>query len=285
MNSKIKKTLLLIFFSFSISFVYSQSNIDSLTKMKKVTIKMKNGDEYKGVFIQKTENTIILRTPNGDLHLIASNVSSITEDNYKGRFRFENSHDTRYFFGPSGKSIKRNKGYYQNLMLTSNFINYGVSDNISIGGGFEFISSILGYPVWFITPKVSFELSEDVNLAGGIFMAGFASEGTATLGYGVLTIGDSESNISFGTGYGFVSGEMSKRPTFMLSGTHRLNNSLALLSENYFISNYEGDYNLISVQGFRILSPKSSFDIGAFVIPNAGMTVFPIPFVGYARTF
>ncbi len=285
MKIKIKNTLLLIFCCFCISSVYSQSNVDSLSTMKKVIIKMKNGEEYKGVFIQKTENTIILRTANGDLNLIASNVSSITEDDYKGKYRFENAHDTRYFFGPSGISIKRNKGYYQNLMLTSNFINYGVSDNISVGAGFEFISTILGYPVWFITPKISFELSENVNIAGGIFMAGLASEGTATLGYGVLTLGNSESNLSIGTGYGFLFDGLSKYPTIMASGIHRVSNSIAWMSENYIIPNSLGQYNLISVQGLRILSPKSSFDLGVFVLPNTGKLIQPIPFVGYAKTF
>jgi len=285
MKIKIKNTLLLIFCCFCISSVYSQSRVDSLSTMKKVIIKMKNGEEYKGVFIQKIENTIILRTPNGDLNLIASNVSSITEDNYKGKFRFENEHNTRYFFGPSGIAIKRNKGYYQNLMLTSNFINYGVTDNISVGGGFEFISTIFGYPLWYITPKISFELTENVNIAGGIFMAGLASEGTATLGYGVLTLGDSESNLSIGTGYGFLFDGLSKYPTIMASGIHRVSNGIALMSENYFIPISVGRYNLISVQGLRILSPKSSFDFGVFVLPIEGMRIPPIPFVGYARTF
>lgn len=58
---------------------------------------MKNGDEFKGVIIKEDQNLIILKTENGELNLIASNVSSIENETYTGKFRFANSHDTRYF--------------------------------------------------------------------------------------------------------------------------------------------------------------------------------------------
>lgn len=248
---------------------------------------MKNGDEFKGVYIQKKDNIIVLKTDNGEMNLIATNVVSIIENKYKGNFRFENNHDTRYFFGPSGVGIKRNKGYYQNLMLTSNFVNYGISDNISIGGGFEFISTFYNSPIWFITPKISFEVSENVNVAGGVFIAGLSTFGSASLGYGAMTYGHSESNISVGIGYGFLNGGLSKSPTFMISGMHRISNGVAFLSENYLIPNSDGKYNLFGIEGIRILSPKSSFDIGVFAAPsrNGGIAISPIPFVGYARSF
>ena len=70
------------------------------------------------------------------------------------------------------------------------------------------------------------------------FLAGFASAGTASLGYGVFTLGTSESNLSVGVGYGFFSGEFSKSPVVMISGTRRLGNNIAFLSENYIIPNY-----------------------------------------------
>ena len=285
MKTNIKHILLLTFLVFSTSVLFGQTIQDTTKNAKKVIVKMKNGDEFKGVIIKKDQNTITLKTDNGELNLIASNVNSIESETYTGKFRFANSQDTRYFFGPTGIPIKRKKGYYQNVLLTTNFINYGITKNISIGGGFEFISTVLGRPIWFLTPKVGFDISKNVHVAGGVIMAGFASEGSASLGYGVFTLGTSESNLSVGAGYGFFSGEFSKYPAVMISGTHRLGNSIALLSENYIIPNSYGNTSYFGIHGIRVLSPKNSFDIGAIIIPVIADFIPALPFIGYARSF
>lgn len=245
---------------------------------------MNNGDEFRGKIISRDQNTIVLETTNGTLNLISSNVRSINIDSYKGRFRFPNSNETRYFFGPSAIPIKKGKGYYQNVLLTTNFINYGLFKNVSIGGGVEFISLLLGNPVWFLTPKVGFKVSENSHVGGGFIMAGFAGEGTSTLGYGVYTFGNSESNLTVGAGYGLISGEFSNRPTIMVSGTHRIGNNAALLMENYFIpvgvtTNYVGTF------GIRLLAPKNSFDFGLIFIPEILDVIPALPFIGYTRSF
>jgi hypothetical protein len=166
-------------------------------------------------------------------------------------------------------------------LLTTNFINYGITKNISIGGGFEFISTLLRKPIWFLTPKIGVNIANNVHVAGGVLVAGLASEGSASLGYGIFTYGDSETNISLGLGYGFVSGELSKYPAVMINGTHRLSNVISLLSENYIIPNS----GYLGIQGLRILSKKNSFDIGAIIIPQIFDFIPALPFVGYSRAF
>ena len=285
MKTIINNILLITILVFSTSFFYGQTIQDTTKNEEKVIVKMKNGDEFKGVIIKQDQITITLKTLNGDLNLLAVNVISIEIDTYSGKFRFANSHDTRYFFGPTGIPIKQKKGYYQNVLVTTNFINYGISKNISIGGGFEFVSTVLREPIWFLTPKVGFDLSKNVHVAGGVIMAGFASAGTASLGYGVFTLGTSESNLSVGVGYGFISGEFSKSPVVMISGTRRLGNNIAFLSENYIIPNSFGNPSYFGIQGIRILSPKNSFDIGVLVSPIISDFIPALPFVGYARSF
>jgi small nuclear ribonucleoprotein (snRNP)-like protein len=282
---KIKKAVFLILFVLSASALYSQTAADTATATQKVIVKMKNGDEFRGVIVKKDEQTVTLKTENGELNLIASNVKSIENDTNTGKFRFTNPHDTRYFFGPSGIPIRKRKGYYQNVLLTTNFVNYGITRNVSIGGGFEFISTVLGNPIWFLTPKVGFDISKNVHAAGGVILAGFALEGTASLGYGVFTLGGSEHNLTVGGGYGFMSGEFSKYPAIMICGTTRPANSIALLTENYAIPDNSGDYSYFGIHGIRILSPKNSFDIGAIVSPIFSGFIPALPFVGYARSF
>jgi small nuclear ribonucleoprotein (snRNP)-like protein len=281
MNKLLSKIILISLLTFSFNNVFSQTETDSIKQEQIVIIKMKNGDEYKGTISKRDSETIVLKTVNGEISLIASNVSAIENYDYTGKFEFANPHDTRYFFGPSGIPIKKGKGYYQNILVTTNFFNYGITNNISIGGGFEFISTVSGSPIWFLTPKVGFDISENIHVGAGFIMAGFAAEGTATLGYGVFTLGQSETNLSIGAGYGLLDGELSDYPAIMISGTHRISKSIALLSENYVIptSFYFG------IHGIRILSKKNSFDIGAIVIPDIADFIPALPYVGYVRIF
>jgi hypothetical protein len=286
MKTRIFISLISILFSVTSIQVLGQSiAIDSLKVGQKVVAKMKNGDEFKGVIKNKSDSIIVINTMNGALHLNVTNVKSIDNDDYFGKFRFPNVYDTRYFFGPSGFQLKKNKGYYQNILLTSNFVHYGITNNISIGGGFEFASLIVGYPIWFISPKVGFEISKNVHAAGGVFIAGISTEGTAALGYGVVTLGSNESNITFGAGYGYMSGAMSKKPALMLNGTHRVGNGIALLSENYFIPNSSSGFDFLGIEGIRLLFPKNSFDFGLIVAPYASSFILPIPYIGFSKHF
>ena len=279
MNNLLYKTLIICLLTFSFNNLFSQTETDSLKQEQIVVIKMKNSDEYKGAISKRDGETIVLKTVNGEIHLITSNVISIENYDYVGKFQFANSHDTRYFFGPSGIPIKKGKGYYQNILVTTNFVNYGVTKNISIGGGLEFISTVNGNPIWCLTPKIGFEISENIHAGGGLLMLG-TRDGSAAVGYGVFTLGQSETNLSLGLGYGIYDGKLSDYPAIMISGTHRISNSIALLSENYVLPNsfYFG------IQGIRLLSKKTSFDIGAMTLPLLG-AVISLPFVGYVKVF
>ncbi len=279
MNNLLYKTLTICLLTFSFNNLFSQTETDSLKQEQIVVIKMKNSDEYKGAISKRDGETIVLKTVNGEIYLITSNVISIENYDYVGKFQFANSHDTRYFFGPSGIPIKKGKGYYQNILVTTNFVNYGVTKNISIGGGLEFISTVNGNPIWCLTPKIGFEISENIHAGGGLLMLG-TRDGSAALGYGVFTLGQSETNLSLGLGYGIYDGKLSDYPAIMISGTHRISNSIALLSENYVLPNsfYFG------IHGIRLLSKKTSFDIGAMTLPLLG-AVISLPFVGYVKVF
>lgn len=267
---------------FSLSTIQAQNGSTKIIKTSKATVIMQNGDEYVGQILSKTDNLLILLTENGELNLIASNVKSIEENTYTGRFGFPNPHETRYFFGPSAIPIKKGKGYYQNVYVTLNFVNYGISKNFSIGGGLEFISTVTGNPIYFLTPKVGFEVAKNVHVGGGVLLAGFSTFGAASLIYTVGTYGNSESNVTGGIGYGFVDATLTNNPAIMFSGTHRLSRGLSLLSENYLLPVDGEGPTYFSIQGIRIVGKNSAFDLGALILTDIG---FPLPYVSYARTF
>ena len=273
----------LLIFSFSV--LSAQQSSDTLKQAKKVTITMKNGDEFTGKIIKQDSQTITLLTENGEMNLFADKVKSINDLEYSGKFSYPNPHDTRYFFGPTGIPLKKNKGYYQNILATLNFVNYGISKNISIGGGLEFVTTLLGNPLWLLTPKIGFDLSEKIHLGGGFIMGGIAGEGSAILPYGVFTLGTSETNVSLGAGYGIIDGTVSDYPAIMISGTHRVRNGLALLTENYIIPYSKDNSVYFGIQGIRLLFRQNSFDIGAIVSSSFFNAIPALPFVGFARVF
>jgi hypothetical protein len=285
MNNLARCILLLLLLFMKFSSAFSQVKEDTTKTVQKVVVKMKNGDEFSGTILKQDENTVTLKTENGELNLLTKNIKSIENDTNTSRFSFANPHDTRTFFGPTGIPIKKKKGYYQNVLLTTNFINVGITKNISLGGGFEFISTITGNPIWFFTPKVGFDLGKNSHVAGGVLMAGLAGEGVAALGYGIYTLGNSESNFNIGAGYGFYSGEASKMPTLLISASHRVSRSIAIMSENYVLPIGTFDSGYIGIHGIRILSPKNAFDIGALILPGISQFIAALPFVGYARSF
>jgi hypothetical protein len=288
-----KKSILPFIFFLLVFLAYdcnAQRKKSRKVESEKILLKMKNGDEFNGVIVREDDKNLVLKTENGELNLIKANIVSKESNKYEGEFRFQNPHDTRYFYGPTAIPIKKGRGYYQNIMLSSNTINYGLTDNLSVGGGFEFLSLIYGNPIWTFNPKIGFKVSENFYAGGGLLVAGVAAEGAGILPYGVATFGNSDSNFSLGAGYGFATNnefdENENLPVLTISGTHRLSNSIALLSENYVLPSIE-DFGYFGVHGIRILSPKNAFDIGIIFVPgiyeDTGIPV--IPYVGYARAF
>lgn len=250
---------------------------------KKVMVSTVQGFEIRGTVSATSDSSMTVITEFGTVVFKASQIESIEHDEYTGAFRFPNPHDTRYFFGPSAIPIKKGKGYYQNLMVVGNFLNVGLTDWLSIGGGFEFISTVSGEPIGFLTPKVGWQVADKLHVGGGVFLGGMVSEFSFTMPYAAITYGTSESNVTLGGGSVYTNSEWMQNGMYMISATHRFSNSVALLTENYILPGLE-DVNYFGIHGIRILSEKNAFDLGVIAIP--GLTDgIPLPYVGYARGF
>lgn len=274
--------VLCLFLSFSE--VNAQTEADTLVQSQSFMIEMNNGDIYTGYILSKTQKNIVLQTVNGEINIVSQNIKSIKKNDYVGEFNYESPNATRYFFGPSAIPLKAGKGYYQNILVSFNFFNYGITDNFSIGGGFEVVSTLLGQPIWFLTPKFGVEVGDNVHVGAGLLTIGLASEGSFNIGYGVFTKGDADSNFSFGTGFGFANGELTSKPSFMVSGTHRTSKAISLMTENYLFPDSTGSFSYFGIQGVRFISRNNSFDIGGMFSGSFGELPF-IPYIGYVRSF
>jgi len=219
--------LLFIILVFATSNVFGQkTNISEPVDSTKIyKIELNDGSIFIGNILQQDSVNLVLRTSSiPKIEIPVSKIKSIDEvdkSNFKNDiYWYPNPHATRYFYGPSAIGLKKGEGYYQNTYLVLNSFNVGITDNISIGGGLELISTFAERdPIFFITPKVSFKVAEKFHAGGGVLYAripgGFGSLGTV---FATGTYGTTDNNITGSLGWGFVDSEFSERPIITLSG-------------------------------------------------------------------
>ena len=196
-----------------------------------VSVSTVDGNEFVGQILKIEAEAIVLKTENlGALRLRKQDIKTIKPVSRKqfvgGEYWFENPHSTRYFFGPNGYGLRKGEGYYQNTWIFFNQVNYGITDNFSMGVGIMPLFLIGGEasPVW-VTPKVSLPVKKDkVNLGfGGIFYYLLGGDGeTLGIAYGQATFGSRDKNVNIGVGYGVADGEWASAPTLSLSGFYRV---------------------------------------------------------------
>lgn len=260
--------------------VFAQTKpIDSQIN-KTYKVELTDGMVFIGKIIGKESDTIVLKTPIIQrIEITTNSIKSMTElDETQikdGNYWFTNPHASRYLFGPSAFNLKKGEGYYQNTMLVLNSFNVGVTDNISIGGGFELISTFGSIatnnfePLLFITPKVSFEVTEDFHAGAGLYYVNTPSfelvsrngSGLA-IAYGIGTYGSKDHNITGGLGWGFVQGQFEQKPIITVSGMTRITQKTALVTENWLISN--DNYYSVFSYGVRFFGDNLAVDL-AFV--------------------
>lgn len=244
--------------------IYSQANLSD-SQPKKVLITLKDGSILQGIVL--TENA-------QEISLVADNIGTITikKDQIKslvpldslnlrkGNYWFPNPNYSRYFIGP-GIQLKKGDGYYQNIDLSLNTVSYGITNFLSMGGGLELYSTLSGHPIFILMPKLGFKVGKSLWVGGGILylnaFEGFGNFGGLGIGYGSASIGNENSNVSLGVGWGFVGSMWSEKPIITLSGMTRVSRRIGLVTENWFIPNYS-----IFSYGVRFMGEKISIDLG-----------------------
>lgn len=297
---KMKNLLSILFFALLICITENAlgQNISSpIDTTNFYRIELKDGSTFFVSIIHKDSFNIVLRSASiPKLEIPISKIKSIDEidkSNFRdSSYRFPNPHATRYLYGPSAFSLKKGEGYYQNTMLLLNSFNVGLTNNISIGGGFELLSTFFLHDlgqIFFITPKVGFKVAEKFHAGGGVLYANnpdssYGNRIGLGIAYGIVTYGTLDHNITGGFGWGFVLGEFQERPFITFSGMTRISKRTALVTENWLIpiNNY---YGLFSY-GIRFFGEKMAVDLA--LIHSAAFAenlLIGIPYVSFIMKF
>ena len=250
-----------------------------------------------GKFQGKESGSVVLKTMSGtEIKIPIKNIKSIEEVKPSqlkdGEYWFQNPHAERYFLGNSAIPLDAGEGYYQNIWILLNTFNVGISDFMSIGGGFELLSAFgTGNAIFFVTPKAGFKIVDKFHAGVGalyVSVPNFAND-RSTFGslYAIGIYGSHDHNITGGLGWGFVEGEFVKHPMINISGMTRIRKNFALISENWILPlDAEGNQNMLLSYGVRFFGENISVDL-AFINNRhiVQMIFIGIPYVDFVVKF
>lgn len=267
--------------------VYAQNVSDQPVKYRIVTT---DGNTFIGTLVSENDNEVVIQTEKlGRITISRADIKSMEEvdpaDLRGGEYWHENPNSTRYLFGTNALGIRKGEGYYQNTWIFFNNVNYGVTNNVSLGGGLvpTFLFGDNYIPIWFM-PKVSIPISsESFHIAAGGLFGGVVGEDNAGFGlaYGVATIGNRDNNLSFGLGYGYADGNWADIPLLNLSGMYRMSKNTYLITENYFVTADGRSTGLLSA-AFRWAPENFAVDFGLIRPIDIGGDYVGIPWLGIA---
>ena len=216
--------------------------------------------------VAKWDQVLSLRPAQGRLH--------------NGEFQPADPNNTRLFYGPTGRALPRGQVYLGIYEFVMPFLQVGVTDRFSIGGGTPLVFGIgegLNRPFW-ITPKLQLVDGRKVQVSVGAFQA-FGGGDTAGIGYGVVTTGGVDGSLTVGTGVAY-NGKGDRTVVAMVGGDRPIGRNLKLVSENYIWGSGDG----LASAGVRFFGERVSADL-ALATPLGSAHVFVFPMLNFVYRF
>lgn len=247
-------------------------------------VRTKDGVRYYGYLQVDTPERVVIRTPGGAIiELARADIASMTEaaGTLVGQdYRPADPNPTRLFFGPTGRSLKKGESYFGVYELFMPFVQVGVTDRLSLGGGTPLFIGGGEHPFWF-TPKFQVYESARASVALGALHFLNVGDGSFGIAYAAGTFGSRDDALTVGLGWAYeVYGEENTgEAVIMVGGERRLSRRLKLITENYFVG---GD--AVISGGVRFLGESLSADIG-LISPLFDDDFFAFPMVNFVWKF
>ncbi len=204
-------------------------------------------------------------------------VGPITGTLVNGEFWPADSNPTRLFFAPTARSLKKGEASFGVYEILLPFVQYGITDRISIGGGTPFVFGAGGGQPFWVTPKIQVLKARSTQASVGVLHFVNMGDFNAGIAYAVVTQGTSDASATIGAGYAYASEDESRAgaPVVMLGAEKRISKRLKFVTENYWFSGVG-----LASGGFRIMGERLSADIG-LVSPLGGGEVCVFPMINF----
>ena len=244
---------------------------------------LRDGSRLFGTVVSQDDSQVVLQTQAGTIVTakrdeIAS-LEQVSMHMIDGRFIPSDPNATRLFFGPTGRSLAKGTTYLGVYEFLMPFVQVGVTDRLSIGGGTPLVFGLQGggRPFW-VTPKLQLVNTADTQLAVGAFHV-FDSNGDGGVGYMVGTHGGADASVTVGAGLAYGSGG-SRSGVLMAGGERQVRRNMKLMTENYVWK----DGNGVASAGVRFFSDRLSADL-AIAVPIGADGLFAFPVVNFVYVF
>lgn len=245
---------------------------------------LRDGSRLYGTIEREDPNEVVFKTQAGatvtakrsDIEVLKEVTGSLA----RGEFMPPDPNATRLFFAPTGRSLARGQTYLGVYEFLMPFVQVGVTDRVSIGGGTPLL---FGFddgdrPFW-ITPKLQIVKSTSTDVAVGVFQVFNGSGDGAGVAYAVSTSGTARGSFTIGGGmaYGNSGG---RSGMVMVGGERQVRRNLKLMSENYLWK----DGNGVASAGVRFFGERLSADL-ALGFPIGSDEFFAFPIVNFVYVF
>jgi hypothetical protein len=257
------------------------SQIDSTRVISVTTL---DGSTFVGRVVAAGPESIDLLTSSGKVTIMFARMKPVASPGRPGEEDwFPNPNATRLFFAPTGQMLAQGDGYFSDYEVLFPGVAYGLTDNITIGGGVSLLPTGLDKQVWYLTPKIGASVNPRLHLAVGALVAGVPGEDPVGAVYGVGTLGDGDASLTGGIAYGFAGKEFSSEFAVLVGGEKRVSRRIALVTENYFVPSSVGQP--VVSGGVRMMSEKLTVDLALFNLVGESAFLPGIPFVSFVYKF
>ncbi len=180
---------------------------------------------------------------------------------------------TRLLFGPTGRALPKGQAYLGVYEFLMPFVQIGLTDRISIGGGTPLMFGFdEGNRPFWITPKVQIVSTRSTDIAVGAIHGFSGGDGGAGIAYVVGTHGTTTGSFTAGAGLGYAT-DGGRTPIVMIGGERQVRHNLKLISENYLGKHANG----VAMEGVRFFGGSLSADLAlGFPIGLGEFVAFPV---------
>jgi hypothetical protein len=243
---------------------------------------LKDGSRVYGQIERESDTEIVFRTTSGAALTTPRtrivSLRSVVGRTVRGEFRREDPNSTRLAFGPTARAIPRGQAYLGVYQGLAPFVQVGVTDRFSVGGGTPLIFSVNDWdrPYW-VTPKLQVFAGNGNYASVGVLHA-FAGDDSAGIGYGVFTKETSGGAFTLGAGAAYSSHGV-QSAVAMVGGEAPAGRNIKWITENY-----AWDGAVVSSGGFRFFGEKLAADLVLAIAFTDG-SAFAFPVVNFVYRF
>lgn len=258
----------------------STRNLRPTPDSQLVKLTLRDGSVLIGRVVEVTPTSVLFSSAVGRNAIPRASIRAIEPVTgaslHEGEYWPEDPSRTRLFFAPTGRMLRAGEIQFADAYVLFPSFQGGVADRLSVGAGVSIVPGLdLGEQLYYLTPKLGLYASPKVNVAVGALVAGVgevSDAGPFGFGYGVATFGGENGSVTTGAGFGF-DGNSTSRAILMLGGSKRITRSVALISENYLLT--ESDQAVLVSGGFRFMGEKIAVDFAGFTATGSGVPIIP----------